>query len=94
MAGLDSLISYGTTNGQLTYTGRAFFYYGANGLLTMSKSITPPTLAAGYEDSSVYQYNGTVLQKGLITGVLVVPTACYVKRNTSIQHHQIQVRSF
>ena len=60
---LDSLRSLGTTNGQLTYTGRAFFYYGANGLLTMSKSITPPTLAAGYEDSSVYQYNGTVLQK-------------------------------
>jgi hypothetical protein len=60
---LDSLLSLGTTHGQLTYTGRAFYFYGANGLLTMSKAITPPTLVAGYSDSSIYQYNGTVLQK-------------------------------
>ncbi len=60
---LDSVVSFGTTRGQLTYIARSFFSYGANGLLTMSKVITPPTLTAGQTDSSIYQYSGTVLQK-------------------------------
>lgn len=60
---LDSIITTGTASGQVMYSSRSVFYYGNNGQLDVSKSSALTSPATYQYDSSVYLYNGNILQK-------------------------------